>query len=138
MSMTRHLEVIFCDDIREEVGNKLSVMGVYSADLTVPVLPIVLNKLCVVVRAITNNSDPFESLTVSVFQGDDSAELITTGQIALPVSNPDSKESPLQVVQLTFMLMPFQIDKETTIKVMATTEREELSSAGLRVHVAQH
>jgi hypothetical protein len=75
---------------------------------------------------------------VSVFQGDDSAELITTGQIALPVSNPDSKESPLQVVQLTFMLMPFQIDKETTIKVMATTEREELSSAGLRVHVAQH
>ena len=35
MSITRHLEVIFCDDIREEVGNKLSFMGVYSADLTV-------------------------------------------------------------------------------------------------------
>ena len=45
MSITRHLEVIFCDDIREEVGNKISYMGVYSADLTVPVLPIVLNKL---------------------------------------------------------------------------------------------
>ena len=66
MSITRHLEVIFCDDIREEVGNKLSFMGVYSADLTVPVLPIVLNKLCIVVRAITNNSDPFESLNVSL------------------------------------------------------------------------
>jgi hypothetical protein len=137
MSITRHLEVIFCDDIREEVGNKLSYMGVYSADLTVPVLPIVLNKLCIVVRAITNNSDPFESLNVSVLQGEDSAELINTGPIALPVVNPDSKESSLQVVQLTFMLTPYQIDKETTIKVKATTEREELSGANLRIHVAQ-
>ena len=137
MSITRHLEVIFCDDIREEVGNKISFMGVYSADLTVPVLPIVLNKLCIVVRAITNNSDPFESLNVSVLQGDDSAELINTGPIALPVVNPDSKESSLQVVQLTFMLTPFQIDKETTIRVVATTEREELSGANLRIHVAQ-
>lgn len=137
MSITRHLEVIFCDDIREEVGNKISFMGVYSADLTVPVLPIVLNKLCIVVRAITNNSDPFESLNVSIFQGDDSAALINTGPIALPIVNPDSKESPLQVVQLTFMLTPYQIDKETTIKVKATTEREELSGANLRIHVAQ-
>ena len=102
-----------------------------------PVLPIVLNKLCIVVRAITNNSDPFESLNVSIFQGDDSAALINTGPIALPIVNPDSKESPLQVVQLTFMLTPYQIDKETTIKVKATTEREELSGANLRIHVAQ-
>jgi hypothetical protein len=27
--MTRHFLVIFWDDIREEVGNKLSLMGVY-------------------------------------------------------------------------------------------------------------
>jgi len=91
----------------------------------------------IVIRAITNNSDPFESLNVSIFQGDDSAALINTGPIALPVVNPDSKESPLQVVQLTFMLTPYQIDKETTIKVKATTEREELSGANLKIHVAQ-
>ncbi|MFN5445849.1 MAG: hypothetical protein ACK5AJ_04285 [bacterium] len=91
----------------------------------------------IVIRAITNNSDPFESLNVSIFQGDDSAALINTGPIALPVVNPDSKESPLQGVQLTFMLTPYQIDKETTIKVKATTEREELSGANLKIHVAQ-
>lgn len=136
MSITRHLEVIFCDDIREEVGNKLSFMGVYSADLTVPMVPIVLNKLCIVVRAIADNSDPFQALKVSIFHDGEDTELITTGQIALPGVNPDSMESPLQVVQLTFMLTPFQIDKETTIRVKATTEREELSSVGLRVHVA--
>lgn len=135
MSITRHLEVIFCDDIREELGNKLSFMGVYSADMTVPVVPIILNKLCIVVRAITENSDPFESLKVSIFQGDDSVELITTGQIVLPDANLDSNKSPLQVIQLTFMLSPFQIDKETTISVQAITEREELNSVGLIVHV---
>jgi hypothetical protein len=136
MTITRHLEVIFCDDIREEVGNKLSFMGVYSADLTVPMVPIVLNKLCIVVRAIADNSDPFQSLKVSIFQDDDNAELISSGQIALPDVNADLKESPLQVVQLTFMLTPFQIDKETTIKVSAISEREELRGVGLRVHVA--
>lgn len=137
MSITRHLEVIFCDDIREELGNKLSFMGVYSADMTVPVVPIILNKLCIVVRAITENSDPFESLKVSVFQGDDRVELISTGQIVLPDANLDSNKSPLQVIQLTFMLSPFQVDKETTIRVQAITEREELNSVGLIVHMAQ-
>ena len=137
MSITRHLEVIFCDDIREELGNKLSFMGVYSADMTVPVVPIILNNLCIVVRAITENSDPFESLKVSVFQGDDSVELISTGQIVLPDANLDSNKSPLQVIQLTFMLSPFQIDKEATIRVQAITEREELNSVGLIVHVPQ-
>jgi len=137
MSITRHLEVIFCDDIREELGNKLSFMGVYSADMTVPVVPIILNKLCIVVRAITENYDRFESLKVSVFQGDDNVELISTGQIVLPDANLDSNKSPLQVIQLTFMLSPFQIDKETTISVQAITEREELNSVGLIVHVPQ-
>jgi hypothetical protein len=137
MSITRHLEVIFCDDIREELGNKLSFMGVYSADMTVPVVPIILNKLCIVVRAITENYDRFESLKVSVFQGDDNVELISTGQIVLPDANLDSNKSPLQVIQLTFMLSPFQIDKETTIRVQAITEREELNSVGLIVHVPQ-
>ena len=31
----RHLEVIYCDDIREEVGGKISLMGIYTGDMIV-------------------------------------------------------------------------------------------------------
>ena len=39
---------LFCDDVRNEVGNKLSLMGVYGQDLLLPELPAMLPKLCAV------------------------------------------------------------------------------------------
>ena len=38
--MTQHRTVIaqFCDDVRQEIGNKFSLMGCYGTDLYVPVV----------------------------------------------------------------------------------------------------
>jgi hypothetical protein len=38
--MERHLQTIFCDDIRHELGGKLSYIGVYSGRLIVPDFPV--------------------------------------------------------------------------------------------------
>jgi hypothetical protein len=38
---------IFCDDIRQEIGGKLSFMGVYYGAMYVPQFPIILPKFCV-------------------------------------------------------------------------------------------
>src|ERR1700730_6660205 len=38
---------IFCDDIRQEIGGKLSFMGVYYGAMYVPQFPINLPKFCV-------------------------------------------------------------------------------------------
>lgn len=40
---------IICDDIREEVGNKLSLMGIYGKDIYVPRLPFTFPQLCVAI-----------------------------------------------------------------------------------------
>lgn len=41
---------IFCDDVRQEIGNKLSIIGVYGTDIRFKAKPPVLYpKLCVVV-----------------------------------------------------------------------------------------
>ena len=47
--MTENRTVIaqFCDDFRQEIGNKFSLMGCYGTDLYVPQFPITLPKLCV-------------------------------------------------------------------------------------------
>jgi hypothetical protein len=40
MKIANNANIIFCDDIREEVGNKMSLMGIYSDKILVPSLPI--------------------------------------------------------------------------------------------------
>lgn len=135
----RHLEAIYCDDIREEVGNKLSYMGVYTGELTVPNVPVLLPKLCIAVTLITATGDPFESLEVRIVKakGEEETEILSTGPIPLPTEAPVQLDGSTRLLlRLTFMLAPFQIDEETILRVKAKTEREELrGAAGLRIRV---
>lgn len=135
---SRHLEVIYCDDIREEVGHKVSYMGIYSGELTVPNAPVVLTKLCIAVKVATDIDDPFEALEVRIVKvkGDDETELLSTGPVSLPteLSGLDNSSTRL-VVQMNFMLVPFQIDEETILRVKAITEREELRGMALRIRI---
>lgn len=134
---SRHIEVIYCDDIREEVGNKLSYMGVYSAELTVPVAPVILSKLCIAVKVITDINDPFQEIEVRLLKGEDQTELLTTGPIPAPTDTSSFDNGATRiVVQMHFMLAPFPIDEETILRVKATTERGELSGMGLRIRIA--
>jgi hypothetical protein len=49
MDIAKKYHVILCDDVRNEVGNKLSFMGVYGPELWVGKLPAIMPKLCFVV-----------------------------------------------------------------------------------------
>lgn len=49
MDIAKKYHIILCDDVRHEVGNKLSLMGVYGADLCISRLPAMLPHLCIVV-----------------------------------------------------------------------------------------
>ncbi len=135
----RYLEVIYCDDIREEVGNKVSYMGVYAGELTVTSAPVLLPKLCIAVKVITDIGDPFEALEVRIVKvrGNNETELLSTGPVLVPARLPGSDDGPTRLVaQLTFMLAPFQIDEETMLRIKATTEREELHGTGaLRIRI---
>ena len=62
--VSRSVASLFCDDIRPEVGNKLSLMGVYLGGMFVPDFPVVLPKLCVMVTIITPLDQPFKSLGI--------------------------------------------------------------------------
>lgn len=59
---------IFCDDIRQEAGNKLSYMGVYDRALYIDEeFPITLSKLCVVINFLVYKTEPLpKSFSFSV------------------------------------------------------------------------
>ncbi|MDY6954284.1 MAG: hypothetical protein SWE60_22490 [Thermodesulfobacteriota bacterium] len=46
MKIADKITLILCDDVREETGNKYSLMGVYGADLVFANFPALLPKLC--------------------------------------------------------------------------------------------
>lgn len=133
---SRHIEVIYCDDIREEIGNKVSYMGIYSKDLFVPTAPIVLPKLCIAVKVVTDMNDPFKELEVRVLKGEDEVELLTTGPIPGPPDDWTSEDNlTFMVAQMAFVLAPYQIDGDTILRVRARTEREDLKGRALRILV---
>jgi hypothetical protein len=51
MKFAKEMFTILCDDIRQEMGNKISLMGTYGKDVIVPSIPFVFPKLCLLVIA---------------------------------------------------------------------------------------
>ena len=51
--ISRHLEIIYCDEIRHESNGKLLYIGVYSEVLVVKAFPTILPKLCLSIKAAT-------------------------------------------------------------------------------------
>jgi hypothetical protein len=50
MKIANKFTSILCDDVRQEVHNKYSLMGIYEKDIVFDSLPALLPKLCLVVR----------------------------------------------------------------------------------------
>src|ERR1700749_2758542 len=66
--MDRYGYSIFCDDIRNEPGGKLSFVGCYNGVIFVPPeFPLVLPKLCVHVHILTPPSQPYNSIVVRCY-----------------------------------------------------------------------
>lgn len=61
-----YAEVLWCDDVRSEVGNKLSVMGLYSGVMVVDHMPVRLARLAALVTLVTPHDFPAEVARVVV------------------------------------------------------------------------
>lgn len=137
------IETIFCDDIREEVGNKRSLMGIYHGEMFVHSMPILLPKLCFYITYITDISEAPIKLEIRVVKGVEEIELITTGEI-----QPDSKyEEPPnnnlgvpfknRTMIMAFTLSPFTIEEETVVRVVVVTDSGKTYGPCLRIRNAE-
>uniref|UniRef100_E6QX23 Uncharacterized protein n=1 Tax=mine drainage metagenome TaxID=410659 RepID=E6QX23_9ZZZZ len=133
----RMLTAIYCDDIRYEMGNKLSFMGCYQGELFVPAAPTMLAKLCIHVTAWTPIARPFKSLIFRVLI-DEKTELAR--QVVPPeyfVELPDTPDKTATRITNSAMLVfsPFVIEKPIILRVMADTEEGEISGPRLLIKI---
>ena len=95
------LFVTWCDDIRQEVGNKPSFMGVYTGGLVVPLLPIVLPKLCAHAQIYLPAAERAKSLKIRVERSDGlvlaEADVDNSPMFEKVERRPDSTEDPMDL-----------------------------------------
>lgn len=66
---------LWCDDFRQEVGNKVSLMGIYQSAIVVPSLPIVLPRLTAWVTLSAPFGRQLAEVSVAILR-DDGEELL--------------------------------------------------------------
>jgi hypothetical protein len=143
--MNRFAFSIYCDDVRQEVGNKLSLIGIYREKMLVSALPVLIPKLCVCVWARTPESKPFRALKIKLFLNDkilveqDAPSLqMDEAQSARTALTPLPGESlmPTLTAQIAVQISPLPIEAPSVLRVRVQTEEEELRAGGLTIEVA--
>jgi hypothetical protein len=136
MSSDRHLWAEFCDDVRQEVGNKISLMGCYGPDMLVHAFPMWVPKFCVVAKAKTPIDRPWSHSVVRVLQDDKVIAEMPFNPNAPGVKGPIRDGATWYLMQTVFILSPFQLDGPCTLRVTMESEGEEVSGSKLYISVA--
>jgi hypothetical protein len=114
---------IFCDDVRQEIGSKMSFMGIYSDELLVPPpLPVFLPRFAVVVWLKFNVDDrPIRALTVRVTPPTKQDAIVSI--MALPEHRPVHEGATTQSWRMVVHIAGLAIKETGTIDVEVETER---------------
>lgn len=140
---------LFCEDIREEVGGKRSLMGVFDTDLIVPHFPIVIPKLAVLIRLIVPSDFVVGVLTWKIyFPGDkiESPAFKTEGNLveseledpgAQPEDWQDEDVTTVREFDQGAVFSPVRIKHEGLIKVRVDVGGITVKAGVLRVQASQ-
>jgi hypothetical protein len=126
----RFVCVQFCDDVRQEVGNKISLMGCYQNLIQVQQAPAVLPKLCLMAKVYTPLDRPFRRLIIRILRNETQklAELAYSEEaLATPIA-PVPEGSQGQLFSAILIISPFTIDDACTLRVEAETDEEPVRS----------
>ncbi len=140
--ISRHVQTIFCDDIRHEVGGKLSYIGVYSSSMYVNKFPAILPKIGLSVKVISPAEQPLRSMTLRVLRDDEALQTIElnedqlkeASQDAEDISEEDQKQK-VQLAQFILMFTPLELAAPCKLRVRVQTESGELSGLALRIEL---
>ncbi|WP_342728380.1 hypothetical protein AAFG07_17660 [Bradyrhizobium sp. B097] len=123
---------IFCDDVRPEVGGKLSLMGLYQADMFFPAsisLPIILPKFFAVINYYEIHHSIEEDMIFRITYGTEGAALaelpisrkeIQANQIAATAAPEDAEDQErIFNIRLPIPLIPFTLSKMGRLRVRA-------------------
>lgn len=138
---------LFCDDVRAEVGNKLSFMGVYGDAMMFPEgipaeQPIIAPKLAIAIWLICDINDKPDTLTARVYAPPGRTEVGVVHQSSEQISTiwdtltrsaqADARKISLQAV---VQFGNFLLAHEGFIEVTIETDQGTIRAGRLRIHI---
>lgn len=137
MSFEPFMWATFCDDVRQEVGNKLSYLGIYGPNLIVPSFPTTLIKLCCVFSVRVPAASPPKDIVFRLlkdeevlFEADLSAADIKEPATSTPGLGTDSLVITISSVA---QLVSFTITERCLLKSRAIVDGKELRGGALEL-----
>lgn len=116
---------IVCDDIRREVGNRTSLIGIYPDDILLSI-PSVLPKLCI--HSVFSSVKTEDDLTIELFNPKN--ELLARIE-SPPIKAPAKTLSRSLVMDTVFTGVP--ISQEGTYRLIFTFGKEEIAKRELKI-----
>lgn len=120
----------YCDDIRHETGNKISLIGLYGPDLLVPETPAVIPKLCAFVQIGSHPGKSFED-DIEIRTTIDDQVMSSTKLTVKP--DKELGEDRFQTARLQIIMSPLAIEKPCTLRVRAYYMGQEYKSSALKI-----
>jgi hypothetical protein len=141
VSLEPFMWTTYCDDIRQEVGNKLSYLGVYGPNLIVQSFPATLVKLCCVFNVRVPVTSAPKHVIFRLLRDDEvifEADL-STSDIKDPAqsSAAESADSRVLTISSVAQLVGFPITKRCILKSRAIVDGRELRGGALELLAAE-
>lgn len=139
--MSRFLSTTFCDDVRQEIGGKQSLIGVYNTVMYVPQFPVTLPKLWVVAAYTTPVNEPPASLKVRVLKNDvPLVDMDATPEHLQQIANSREPVVPMpdgvpRVItsHMQVCFSPLVIEEPCFLRVVAMTDKGDVRGLGLQI-----
>ena len=139
--MTPFLSTTFCDDVRQEVGGKLSLIGVYNAVMYVPQFPVTLPKLWVLATYFMPQEEPPKDLKVRILKNTEPlADLDATPEYLQQLANLSEPvvtmpEGTQRVItsHMHVCFSPLVLDGPCMLRVVAITDKGDARGLGLQI-----
>lgn len=142
MPIEPHGSTIFCDDIRPEIGNKFSLMGIFQGDMVLHVpFPATLPKLGLFITYSEAMSDAPTNMALKVYFPNDPED---KPSFIVPVEWPEdaSTQNPapdttIRQIKMQFVLSPVVLKEPGRIKVRMEKQGSIIKLGSLKLIAGQ-
>lgn len=134
--MSRFVTNLWCDDIRLEVGDKPSFMGVYTGGMSVPHLPLGLPRLCVWICIDTPLDRPVSEFSARI-ERNDGEVIFESGTLNPKVEDIHKEGRTRAQIMLQVTIIPLELPADCRyLDVVVVADGEELRGRRLWVEQA--
>lgn len=138
--MSRYTHVTYCDDIRQEVGGKLTFVGAYAGQVLVPEIPCNLAKFCLALHICATRAEPVKSVLVTGAYAGKEVLRMELGETQIDnlmapslAARPDAKRMELVLIGV---MSPFEVSEAGRFSLSVLADGEDIYAEGVDIKVA--